>query len=101
MRPVWTALLVYFVAVVAVLSLQLAAVTALVGWRGAIEVEHDALATLLTGVPASSLALIGIAFLAGGRPPSLTPRLCCGRIVGRRRALALPGTRALRRALTP
>ena len=41
MRPVWTALLVYLVAVVTVLGLQLAAVTALVGWRGSIEVERE------------------------------------------------------------
>jgi membrane protease YdiL (CAAX protease family) len=99
MRPVWTALLVYLVAVIAVLGLQLAAVTALVGWRGAIEVERDALATLLAGVPASSLALIGIAFLAGGRPSSLTLRLCRGRIVGRGLAIVVLGTLALSQAL--
>jgi uncharacterized protein len=99
MRPVWTALLVYLVAVVAVLGLQLAAVTALVGWPGSIEVERDALATLLAGVPASSLALIAIAFVAGGRPPSLTLRLRRGRITGRGLALVVLGTLALSQAL--
>ena len=73
MRPVWTALLVYVVAVVAVLGLQLAAVTALFGWRGTIDVDRDGLATLLVGVPASSLALIVIALVAGGRPPGPDP----------------------------
>ena len=99
MRPVWTALLVYLVAVVAVLGLQLAAVTALVGWRGPIEIERDGLATLLVGVPASSLALIAIAFLAGGRPPSLTLRLRRSRIAGRGLAIVVLGTLALSQAL--
>jgi hypothetical protein len=99
MRPVWTALLVYLVAVVAVLGLQLAAVTAIVGWRGPIEAERDALATLLAGVPASSLALIAIAFVAAGRPPGLTLRLRRGRIVGRGLAIVVLGTLALSQAL--
>ena len=99
MRPVWTALLVYLVAVVSVLGLQLAAVTALVGWRGSIEVERDALVTLLAGVPASSLALIAIAFVAGGRPSGLTLPLCRGRIVGRGLAIVVLGTLALSQAL--
>lgn len=99
MRPVWTALLVYLVAVVSVLGLQLAAVTALVGWRGSIEVERDALVTLLAGVPASSLALIAIAFVAGGRPSSLTLRLRRGSIVGRGLAIVVLGTLALSQAL--
>jgi membrane protease YdiL (CAAX protease family) len=99
MRPVWTALLVYVVAVVAVLGLQLAAVTALVGWRGAIETERDALATLLAGVPASSLALIAIAFVAGGRPASVTLRLRRGRITGGGLAVLIAGALALSQAL--
>jgi membrane protease YdiL (CAAX protease family) len=84
---------------VAVLGLQLAAVTALVGWRGPIEAERDALATLLAGVPASSLALIVIALVAAGRPSSLTLRLRRGRIVGRGLAVVVLGTLALSQAL--
>ena len=99
MRPVWIALLVYIVAVVAVLGLQLAAVTAIVGWPGSVELQRDALATLLAGVPASSLALIAIALLAGGRPASLTLRLRRGRITGRRLAIVVLGTLALSQAL--
>ncbi|HEX7784988.1 MAG TPA: type II CAAX endopeptidase family protein [Methylomirabilota bacterium] len=99
MRPVWTALLVYVVAVVAVLGLQLAAVTVLVGWGGAIETEGDALATLLAGVPASSLALIAIAVLAGGRPASATLRLRRGRIAGAGLAVVVAGALALSQAL--
>jgi membrane protease YdiL (CAAX protease family) len=99
MRPVWTALLVYIVAVVAVIGLQFAAVTALVGWPGSIEIERDALATLLASVPASSLALIAIALVAGGRPSSVTLRLRAGRIAGRGLAIVVLGTLALSQAL--
>jgi membrane protease YdiL (CAAX protease family) len=99
MRPVWIAFLVYVVAVVAVLGLQLAAVTALVGWPGEVGLGRDALATLLAGVPASSLALIAIALLAGGRPPSRTLRLRRGRISGRGLTLVVLGTLALSQAL--
>jgi membrane protease YdiL (CAAX protease family) len=99
MRPVWTALLVCIVAVVAVLGLQLAAVTVLVGWRGPIELERDGLATLLVGVPASSLALIAIALLAGGRPASATLRLRPRRIPGGGLGILVLGTLALSQAL--
>lgn len=99
MRPVWTALLVYVLAVVVVLALQLAAVTALVGWRGSVEPERDALAALLAGVPASSLALIAIALVAGGRPASLTLRLRRGRVSVRGFVVMILGTLALSQAL--
>jgi uncharacterized protein len=99
MRPVWTALLVYVAAVVAVLGLQLAAVTALVGWRGTVDIDRDALATLLAGVPASSLALIAIAFMAGGRPSSASLRLSRGRVQGRGLAIVIAGALALSQAL--
>jgi len=59
MRPVWTALLVYLVAVVTVLGLQLAAVTALVGWRGSIEVERDAFQNSKGLRPAQPLRRLG------------------------------------------
>lgn len=64
-----TTLLVYCAAVLAVFGLQLAAVTALVTRRaGTFDLERDGLAALLAGVPASSLALVAIAWLAAGRP---------------------------------
>src|SRR4026207_772985 len=78
MRPVWTALLVYLVAVVTVLGLQLAAVTALVGWRGSIEVERDAPGTPLAGGPPPApaptrLAVAPVRHRVRGRRPSVEP----------------------------
>lgn len=100
MRPVWTALLVYALAVVAVLGLQFAAVTALAAWRGgSLDVERDALVTLLAGVPASSLALIAIAFVAGGRPSGVTLRLRPVRLPARGLAIVVLGTLALSQGL--
>ncbi|MGH7401131.1 MAG: hypothetical protein ACREKQ_01790, partial [Candidatus Rokuibacteriota bacterium] len=65
MRVIASTLLVYLVAVAAVLGLQLAAVTVLLTRRaGAFDLERDGLAALLVGVPASSLALVAIALLA-------------------------------------
>jgi membrane protease YdiL (CAAX protease family) len=83
MRPVVTALVVYVIAAAAVFGLQLVAVTALIAWRGGgLDLERDALASLLVGVPASSVALIVIALVAVGRPRG--PRL---RVVATRAAL--------------
>ena len=82
MRVIASTLLVYLGAVGAVLGAQLVAVTALVAWRaGDFDLERDGLVALLVGVPASSLALLGIAWVAAGRPrrerlrllPSLVP----------------------------
>lgn len=88
MRPVVIALSVYLGAAAAVFGLQLAAVTALVAWRsGGLDLERDALATLLVGVPASSTALIVIALLAAGRP--------------RRDALRLTAAGAVLRGIVP
>ena len=100
MRVARTTLLVYVIAVVSVFGLQFLAVTALIGWRGApLDLERDALATLLAGVPASSLALIALAFVAAGRPPSLTLRLQPSRVAGRGLAMMIAGTLALSQAL--
>ena len=69
MRVIASTLLVYLAAIGAVLGLQLLAVTALVAWRaGGFDLERDGLAALLVGVPASSVALIAIAWLAAGPP---------------------------------
>jgi len=100
MRPVGTALFVYGLAVVAVLGLQLAAVTVLAAWRGgSVDLEHDGLTSLFLGVPASSLALIVIAFVAGGRPAGRTLRLRASHITGGTLAVMIVGTLALSQAL--
>src|SRR6185436_18289969 len=73
MRVILGTLLVFGVAFLSVFALQLVAVTALLSWRGG-GLEENGLAALLAGVPASSLALIGIALLAapprGAAPPA-------------------------------
>jgi len=69
MRVIVTTLLLSGATIAAVFGLQLVAVTALVTRRaGTLDLERDGLAALLVGVPASSLALIAIAWLAAGRP---------------------------------
>ena len=69
MPVIATTLLVYLAAVAAVFGTQFAAVIALMARRaGTFDPERDGLAALLVSVPASSLALIAIAWLAAGRP---------------------------------
>ena len=69
MRVIAATLLVYLAAVVAVFGTQFSAVAMLMARRaGTFDPDRDGLAALLVSVPASSLALIGIAWLAAGRP---------------------------------
>ena len=84
MQVIATTLLVYLAAVAAVFGTQFAAVMALMARRaGTFDPERDGLAALLVSVPASSLALIGIAWLAAGRPRRERLRLLPGRVSGR------------------
>src|SRR5258705_1237549 len=72
-------LLVYLAAFAAVFGTQFAAVVALMARRaGPFDPARDGLAALLVSVPASSLALIAIAWLAAGRPPPGRLRLLPG-----------------------
>jgi membrane protease YdiL (CAAX protease family) len=100
MRVIATTLLVYLAAIAAVFGLQLVAVTALVTRRaGAFDLERDGLAALLVGVPASSLALIAIAWLAAGRPRRERLRLLASRVPTRATAAMIVGILALSQAL--
>jgi membrane protease YdiL (CAAX protease family) len=100
MRPIWLTLVVYVIAAAAVLGLQVLAVTLLVARRGGpLDPERDALTVLLTGVPASSLALIGIAALAARGPWRLALRLVPGRLPARGVVAAVVGILALSQAL--
>ena len=100
MRVIITTTLVYCAAVAAVFALQLMAVTALVTRRsGGLDLERDGLAALLVGVPASSLALIAIAWLAAGRPRRERLRLRPGRVPAGSLAVMIVGTLALSQAL--
>jgi len=99
-RPIWTTLLIYLIAVAAVFGLQLLAVTAWLTWRaGGLDLERDGLATLLVGVPASSAALIAIALLAAGRPPGVRLRLAPSRVPPRAIGAMVIGTLAVSQVL--
>ncbi len=83
MPVIATTLLVYLAAVAAVFGTQFAAVIALMARRGGtFDPERDGLAALLVSVPASSLALIAIAWLAAGRPRRERLRLLPSRVSG-------------------
>lgn len=100
MRTIWSTLLVYGVAFVAVFGFQLVAVTALLTWRtGSLDLERDALTALLVGVPASSLTLIAIALLAAGRPRSARLRLLPSGVPAGELAVMVVGILALSQAL--
>jgi membrane protease YdiL (CAAX protease family) len=100
MRVIVTTLLCYCAAVAAVLGFQLAAVTVLLtGRAGAFDPERDGLAALLVGVPASSLALVAIAWLAAGRPRRARLRLHPGHVSPGALAAMIVGTLALSQAL--
>ena len=100
MRVIATTLLVYLAAVAAVFGLQLVAVTALVTRRaGTFDLERDGLAALLVGVPASSLGLIVIAWLAAGRPRRERLRLLPARVPARGILAMIVGILALSQAL--
>ncbi|HUP34049.1 MAG TPA: CPBP family intramembrane glutamic endopeptidase [Candidatus Limnocylindria bacterium] len=100
MRVIITTLLFYGAAIAAVFGLQLVAVTALVTRRaGTLDLERDGLAALLVGVPASSLALIAIAWLAAGRPRREGLRLLPGRVSAGALTAMIVGILALSQAL--
>jgi membrane protease YdiL (CAAX protease family) len=100
MRPIWTTVCVYLLAVVAVFGLQFLAVTALLaGHGGALDLEHDAVLSLLVAVPASSLALIAIAGVAAGRPWAITLRLVPSPLPPRSLLVMIVGVLALSQAL--
>jgi membrane protease YdiL (CAAX protease family) len=100
MRVIATTLLVYLAAVAAVFGLQLVAVTALVTRRaGTFDLERDGLAALLVGVPASSLGLIVIAWLAAGRPRRERLRLLPARVPAGGILAMIVGILALSQAL--
>ena len=100
MRLITTTLLLYCVAVAAVFGLQLVAVTALVARRsGTFDFERDGLGALLVGVPASSLALIALAWLAAGGPRRERLRLLPSRVPTGALVAMIVGTLALSQAL--
>jgi len=100
MRVIVATLLVYLAAIAAVFGLQLVAVTALMTRRaGTFDLERDGLAALLVGVPASSLALIAVAWLAAGRPRRERLRLLPGRVPTGVIAAMIVGILALSQAL--
>jgi membrane protease YdiL (CAAX protease family) len=100
MRVIATTLLVYLAAVAAVFGLQLVAVTAFVTRRaGTFDLERDGLAALLVGVPASSLGLIVVAWLAAGRPRRERLRLLPTRVPARGILAMIVGILALSQAL--
>src|SRR5713101_5118277 len=100
MRVIATTLLVYLAAVAAVFGLQLVAVTALVTRRaGTFDLERDGLAALLMGVPASSLGLIVVAWLAAGRPRRERLRLLPARVPARGILAMIGGILALSQSL--
>jgi membrane protease YdiL (CAAX protease family) len=93
-------LLVYLVAFAAVFGTQFAAVVALMSRRaGTFDPGRDGLAALLVSVPASSLALIAIAWLAAGRPRRERLRLLPGRASARVIVAMIVGVLALSQAL--
>jgi membrane protease YdiL (CAAX protease family) len=98
MRVILSTLLVFGIAFSAVFALQLVAVTALLTWRGG-GLDDNALAALLAGVPASSLALIGIALLAARSPRRQRLRLRPSGLPGREIAVMAVGVLALSQAL--
>ena len=100
MRVITTTLLFYGAAVAAVFGLQLVVVTALVTRRsGAFDLERDGLPALLVGVPASSLALIAVAWLAAGHPRRERLRLLPSPLPAGALAAMIVGTLALSQAL--
>lgn len=100
MQVIVTTFLVYGAAVAVVFGLQLVAVTVLATRRaGAFDLERDGLAALLLGVPASSLTLIAIAWLAAGRPRRARLRLHRGRVSPDVLGAMIVGTLALSQAL--
>ena len=98
MRVILGTLLVFGVAFLSVFALQLVAVTAVLSWRGG-GLEQNSLAALLAGVPASSLALIGIAWLTTRPPRRDGLRLGPGRMRRRDVAVMAIGVLALSQAL--
>lgn len=98
MRVILGTLLVFGVAFLSVFALQLVAVTAVLSWRGG-GVEDNALAALLAGVPASSVALMGIAWLAARAPQRERLRFGCARMPGREVGVMAIGVLALSQAL--
>ena len=100
MAVIATTLLVYLAAFAAVFGTQFAAVMALMAGRGgAFDPERDGFAALLVSVPASSLALIGIAWLAAGRPRRERLRLLPSRASGPALAAMIVGILSLSQAL--
>jgi len=100
MRVIATTLLFYLTAIAAVFGLQFVAVTTLMTRRaGTFDLERDGLAALLVGVPASSLALIAVAWLAAGRPGRERLRLLPGRVPTGAIAAMIVGILALSQAL--
>ncbi len=100
MQVIATTLLVYLAAVAAVFGTQLAAVMALMARRaGTFDPERDGLTALLVSVPASSLALIGIAWLAAGRPRRERLRLLPSRVSAATIVAMIVGILALSQAL--
>jgi membrane protease YdiL (CAAX protease family) len=100
MLVIATTLLVYLAAVAAVFGTQFAAVMALMARRaGTFDPERDGLTALLVSVPASSLALIGIAWLAAGRPRRERLRLLPSRVSAATIVAMIVGILALSQAL--
>jgi membrane protease YdiL (CAAX protease family) len=100
MRVIATTLLCYLAAVAAVFGMQFAAVIGLMARRaGTFDPERDGLAAILVSVPASSLALMVIAWLAAGRPRRERLRLLPSRVSTRGIAAMIVGVLALSQAL--
>ena len=100
MRVIATTLLCYLAAVAAVFGMQFAAVIGLMSRRaGTFDPERDGLAAILVSVPASSLALMIIAWLAAGRPRRERLRLLPSRVSTRGIAAMIVGVLALSQAL--
>ena len=100
MPVIATTLLVYLAAVAAVFGAQFAAVIGLMAVRGGtFDPERDGLTALLVSVPASSLALIGIAWLAAGNPRRERLRLLPSGVSGAAVAAMIVGILSLSQAL--
>jgi membrane protease YdiL (CAAX protease family) len=100
MRVIATTLLCYLAAVAAVFGMQFAAVIGLMSRRaGTFNPERDGLAAILVSVPATSLALMVIAWLAAGRPRRERLRLLPSRVSTRGIAAMIVGVLALSQAL--
>jgi membrane protease YdiL (CAAX protease family) len=83
-----------------VFGLQLVTVTALATRRaGTFDLDRDGLAALLVGVPASSLGLIAVAWLAADRPRRERLRLLPARVSARGILVMIVGILALSQAL--